>query len=87
MTPTPQLPEGDTASGSAKGGQNFVEQRLLLGVDGFGPFSSAQESAQEAMKGWTNEQAVKVLIRNQCLIVGSQVFVTNGGGGRCNDRA
>lgn len=66
--------------GLAKAGQNFLEQVVRLGVEGFGPFKSAQDSAADAMTGRTPEQAIKALIRNHCLIAGSQGFVTGLGG-------
>lgn len=68
------------ATGLAKAGQDLVEQLLKVGVNGFGPFKSAQDAAEEAMKGRSKEQAIKVLARNHCLIAGSQGFVTNLGG-------
>ena len=77
---SPAANNDNVATGLAKAGQQFVEQLLRLGVDGFGPFSSAEQSAREAMKGRSKEQAVKVLVRNHCLVAGSQGFVTNIGG-------
>jgi len=77
--PPADVPDGPRAE-VARAGQQLVEQLLRLGIEGFGPFNSARESAQEALKGRTSEQAIKVLIRNHCLIAGSQGFVTNIGG-------
>lgn len=73
-------PDDKPSTGLAKTGQQLVEQLLRLGVDGFGPFSSAADSAKEALRNRTREQAVKVLIRNHVLVAGSQGFVTNIGG-------
>ena len=70
----------DQPPGITKAGQSFIEQGVRLGVDGLGPFKSAQESAEEALEGRTREQAVKVLIRNRCVVAGSQGFVTGLGG-------
>ncbi len=80
MTNTSPGKPDEPRTGLARTGQQFVEQLLRLGVEGFGPFNSASESAQEALKGRTTDQAIKVLIRNHCLIAGSQGFVTNIGG-------
>lgn len=67
--------------GLAKAGQEFLEQVVRKGVDGFGPFKSAEESAREALKDdRTPEQAVKALIRTHCIAAGSQGFVTGLGG-------
>ena len=77
--PPADVPDGSKA-GVARAGQQLDEQLLRLGIEGFGPVNSARESAQEALKGRTSEQAIKVLIRNHCLIAGSQGFVTNIGG-------
>ena len=81
MTITPPANNPDEPkNGLARAGQHFSEQLLRRGVEGFGPFASARESAEEALRGRTSEQAIKVLIRNHCLIAGSQGFVTNIGG-------
>ncbi|MGQ0844203.1 MAG: EcsC family protein [Sporichthyaceae bacterium] len=56
--------------------------RLLVqrGISGFGPFKSAEDSAREALKGRTAEEAVKALIRSHCLAAGGQGFATGFGG-------
>lgn len=77
---TDTTPDAATPVGLAKAGQDFVEKVVRLGVDGYGPFKSAEESARDALKERTAEQAVKALIRNHCLIAGSQGFVTGLGG-------
>lgn len=74
------VPQGDEPKGLAKAGQHLIEQLLRLGIDGFGPFSSAEESAREALRNRSPEQAVQVLIRNHCLVAGGQGFVMNLGG-------
>lgn len=51
-----------------------------MGVNGFGPFKSAEESAREALRGRTPDQATKILKRNHCLVAGGQGFLTNLGG-------
>ncbi len=61
--PPADVPDGPRAE-VARAGQQLVEQLLRLGIEGFGPFNSARESAQEALKGRTSEQAIKVLIRS-----------------------
>jgi hypothetical protein len=70
----------DKPKGIARASQNVLESVVRLGVDGFGPFKSARESAEEALKGRSSEQAIKALIRNHCLVAGSQGFVTSLGG-------
>src|SRR4051794_31299219 len=77
---TAKLPPNNDESGLVKAGQNLIEQLLKVGINGFGPFKSASESASEALSGRTPEQAVKVLIRNHCAVAGAQGFVTNLGG-------
>jgi hypothetical protein len=77
--PTTQ-PEPAEDSSLVKAGEKLVEQLLKLGINGFGPFKSAAESAEEALQGRTAEQAVTALVRNHCAIAGAQGFVTNLGG-------
>ncbi|MCZ2859994.1 EcsC family protein [Blastococcus sp. VKM Ac-2987] len=76
---TTQVEEAE-ASSLVKAGERLVEQLLKSGINGFGPFKSAAESAEEALRGRTPEQAVKALVRNHCAIAGAQGFVTNLGG-------
>ncbi|WP_456598660.1 EcsC family protein [Blastococcus sp. SYSU DS0616] len=76
---TTQVEQAEDSS-LVKAGEKLVEQLLKSGINGFGPFKSAAESAEEALRGRTPEQAVKVLIRNHCAIAGAQGFVTNLGG-------
>ena len=71
---------GEPAKGLAKASQNLLEQLLKVGVNGGGPFSSAEDSAKKAMKGRTRKRAIKTLTRNHCLLAGSQGFLTNIGG-------
>lgn len=73
-------PAAPAPKGIAKAGQDFMEQVVRRGVDGVGPFKSAKQSASEALKGRTTEQAIKTLIRNHVLIAGSQGFLTGLGG-------
>jgi hypothetical protein len=73
-------PADEENTGLAKAGEKLVEQLLKTGINGFGPFKSAAESAEEALQGRTPEQAVAALIRNHCAIAGAQGFVTNMGG-------
>lgn len=73
-------PADNENGGLAKAGEKLVEQLLKLGINGFGPFKSAADSATEALRDRTPEQAVKALIRNHCAIAGAQGFVTNMGG-------
>jgi hypothetical protein len=70
----------DENAGLAKAGEKLVEQLLKVGINGFGPFKSAADSAAEALRGRTPEQAVKALVRNHCAMAGAQGFVTNVGG-------
>lgn len=79
MSSTEPVPSG-APKGIARAGQQFLEQVVRLGVNGFGPFKSAGESAQEALRGRTPDEAVKVLIRNHCVVAGSQGFLTGLGG-------
>lgn len=74
------LPTIDDESGLARAGQKLVEQLLKLGINGFGPFKSAADSAAEALSGRTPEQAVKSLVRNHIAVAGAQGFVTGLGG-------
>lgn len=79
--PQSDLPySDDEPKGLAKAGQHLVEQLLRLGIDGFGPFANAENSAREALRDRSPEHAVRVLIRNHCLVAGGQGFVTNLGG-------
>ena len=71
---------GHEPTASANVGNSFLEHVVGLGVTGFGPFRSAQDSAQESLKRRTPEQAIKSLVRNHCLVAGSQGFVTGLGG-------
>ncbi|MGY1780341.1 EcsC family protein [Geodermatophilus sp. SYSU D01036] len=64
----------------ARAGQELVERLLRTGINGFGPFKHAAESAREALDGRTPDQAVKALVRNHCAMAGAQGFVTNVGG-------
>lgn len=73
-------PADDENTGLAKAGEKLVEQLLKVGINGFGPFKSAADSAEEALRDRTPEQAVHALIRNHCAIAGAQGFVTNMGG-------
>ncbi len=41
------LPANNDESGLAKAGQNLIEQLLKVGINGFGPFKSAAESAAD----------------------------------------
>ncbi|SDP11140.1 EcsC protein family protein [Klenkia soli] len=74
--PTPKVDD----SSLARAGEKLIEQLLKVGLNGFGPFKGAEDSAQEALRGRTPDEAVKVLIRNHCAIAGAQGFVTNLGG-------
>lgn len=73
-------PAGEPGTGLARVGQGLVDQLLRVGVDGFGPFKSAQESARSACEGRTREQAVARLVRTHCLVAGSQGAITSFGG-------
>lgn len=68
------------SSNLVKAGERLVEQLLKTGINGFGPFKSSAESAAEALRNRTPEQAVKALVRNHCAVAGAQGFVTNVGG-------
>lgn len=70
----------DESTGLERAGTQLVEQLINVGVNGFGPFKSAHESAAEATKGRTNEEAVKALVRNHVALAAGQGFVTNVGG-------
>ncbi|KRE41045.1 DUF6308 family protein [Knoellia sp. Soil729] len=63
-----------------KVGQQSAEQLLRLGVDGFGPFSSAEQWDRDALRGRSKDEAVKVLVRNHFLVAGNQGLLTNIGG-------
>lgn len=70
----------DEASQLERAGNQLVEQLISVGVNGFGPFKSARESAAEATKGRTSDEAVKALVRNHVALAAGQGFVTNIGG-------
>ncbi|MGX5653317.1 EcsC family protein [Geodermatophilus nigrescens] len=72
----------EPAAGSrvANAGQQLVDRLLTVGIDGFGPFKHADESAREALQGRTAEEAVRVLVRNHVGMAAAQGFVTNVGG-------
>jgi hypothetical protein len=67
-------------SSAAWAGQELVDRLLNTGINGFGPFKPAAESAREALEGRTADQAVGALVRNHCAMAGAQGFVTNVGG-------
>ncbi|MEU4741826.1 EcsC family protein [Actinosynnema sp. NPDC023658] len=61
--------------------QNAVDHLLRVGINGFGPFKSAQQMAGEALeKGLEPEEAIKHLIRTHVAAAGVQGFATNVGG-------
>ncbi|MFE9745783.1 EcsC family protein [Saccharothrix saharensis] len=61
--------------------QNAVDHLLKVGINGFGPFKSAQQMAAEALdKGLTPQEAIKHLIRTHVAAAGVQGFATNIGG-------
>lgn len=66
--------------GLAGAANHLVQQLVNVGVNGFGPFKSAAESATEASRGRSPEEAVKALMRTHVMIAASQGFVTNVGG-------
>ncbi|MGY1606371.1 MULTISPECIES: endonuclease/exonuclease/phosphatase family protein [unclassified Geodermatophilus] len=78
--PPADVDDLDEQSVVARAGQELVERLLRTGIDGFGPFKPAAESAREALEGRTPEQAVSALVRNHCALAGAQGFVTNVGG-------
>ncbi|MBY8851107.1 EcsC family protein [Saccharothrix longispora] len=61
--------------------QNLIGNLLRVGINGFGPFKSATEMAQDALeKAATPAEAVKHLIRTHVTAAGVQGFATNVGG-------
>ncbi len=78
--PSVDVDDLDEQSNMARAGQELVERLLRTGINGFGPFKPAAESAREALEGRTADQAVKALVRNHCAMAGAQGFVTNVGG-------
>lgn len=62
--------------------QGLIDHLLRFGVDGFGPFKSAAESAEDALgkSDGDREQAIKGLIRTHMALAGAQGFITNLGG-------
>ncbi len=78
--PSADAADLDDQSSTAKAGQELVERLLRTGINGFGPFKPAADSAREALEGRTTDEAVKALVRNHCAMAGAQGFVTNVGG-------
>ncbi|MGQ0466250.1 MAG: EcsC family protein [Sporichthyaceae bacterium] len=74
------MPGREVEPSRDESGAKVVRFLMQRGVDGFGPFKSAQDSAREALVGRTPEEAVRHLIRNHCVIAGGQGFVTGLGG-------
>jgi stress response protein SCP2 len=73
--------ETEAAGRLAVAGQGMIDRLLRTGIDGLGPFKSADECAQEALsRGRTPEQAVRTLIRTHVAMAGAQGFVLNLGG-------
>ncbi|ATE53100.1 EcsC family protein [Actinosynnema pretiosum] len=71
----------ESSSAVQRAQQGAVEQLLRLGIDGFGPFKSARQTADEALaKGLTRERAIRQIIRQHVAAAGAQGFVTNLGG-------
>jgi len=65
----------------ARSQQGAMDHLLRLGIDGFGPFQSAEEAARGATaNGRSTEQAIKALVRAHVAVAGAQGFVTNVGG-------
>lgn len=50
-------PLDDENTGLVRAGEKLVEQLLNIGINGFGPFKSAQESAAEALVNRTPDEA------------------------------
>ncbi|PWW23500.1 EcsC family protein [Geodermatophilus normandii] len=73
-------PETARNASLVKAGQELVERLLTVGIDGFGPFKHAEESAREALKGRSADEAVRALVRNHVSMAAAQGFVTNLGG-------
>lgn len=72
--------EQEGPKGLARAANHLVEQLINVGVNGFGPFKSAAESAAEASRERSPEEAVKALIHTHVLMAAGQGFVTNVGG-------
>jgi hypothetical protein len=73
----------EPAEGSSRlerAGYQLVEQLLTVGINGFGPFKSARDSATEAMRGRSQAEAVTALVRSHVALAAGQGFVTNLGG-------
>ncbi|GAA3851563.1 EcsC family protein [Saccharothrix violaceirubra] len=67
--------------GLARVGQGAIENLLRVGIEGFGPFKSAQAMAAEALgRGLSRDEAVRYLIRRHVAAAGVQGFATNLGG-------
>jgi stress response protein SCP2 len=73
--------EEENAGRVAAAGQGVIDRLLRTGINGLGPFKSADECAQEAVRrGRTPEQAVRTLMRTHVAMAGAQGFVMNLGG-------
>ncbi|RKT53364.1 EcsC family protein [Saccharothrix australiensis] len=61
--------------------QSAVDHLLRVGIEGFGPFKSAQQMARDLLEdGLTRDEAVRVLVRRHVAAAGIQGFATNLGG-------
>ncbi|MEV0681558.1 EcsC family protein [Actinosynnema sp. NPDC050436] len=64
-----------------KAQQGAVDHLLRVGIEGFGPFKSAQHVADDLLaQGLTRDEAVRSMIRTHVAAAGIQGFATNLGG-------
>ncbi len=64
-----------------KAQQGAVDHLLRIGIEGFGPFKSAQQLASDLLaEGLTRDEAIRSLIRTHVTAAGIQGFATNVGG-------
>lgn len=79
--PLPERPPEDDAKGLAGQATKIVERLLDVGIDGRGPFDSAQRVADSALSGHGDaERAIDAVVRSHRRLAAAGGFVTGVGG-------
>ncbi len=75
------VPEDDVPKAWAGQTQNLAERLLSVGIDGYGPFDSAQHVADSALSGQgDDERAIDAVVRTHTRLVAAGGFLTGLGG-------